>query len=95
MADLTTATTFTYSVQGNRRIVLAEVGAAAGTTQDTVVIPYLTAITGFYGQQHNISTAAELNITPQLFIGTSANNALIIRSSLTTADPFRFYAEGR
>lgn len=95
MADLTTASTFTYSVQGNRRVITVEVGAVSGTTQDTVSIPYLSAITAMYGAQHNISTAAELNITPQLFIGSAANNVEIVRSSLTTADPFKFMAEGR
>lgn len=94
MADLTTASTQSQSVQGNRRVVLVEVGATAGTTSDTVRIHYLSNVLGMYGAQFTSTSTAQLNTSPQLFQGSTINLVQIVRSSLTTGSAFRFYAEG-
>lgn len=63
MADLTTATTFTYSVQGNQRVIICDVSSAGGTTADTVVIPHLTAIQALEGRFRGGTPAPTLATT--------------------------------
>lgn len=80
-------------------MILVEVGSTGGSTSDTVTINHLTAVTAMYGAQFTHSSGAydttAVANTPQLYIGSSANNVQINRSSLTTADAFRFLVEGR
>lgn len=99
MANLTTASTQTVTVQGNRRVIQVDVGSTAGTTSDTVSIPQLSAITAIYGARWTTSTGAynttQATNPPQFHVGSSANNVQINRSSLTTADAFSFNVEGR
>lgn len=100
MANLTTSSTqVPYSVQGNRRVVLVDVGSTGGSTSDTVSIGHLSAVTAFWGARFT-SAAAGYDTThatnpPQLHIGSSANAIQVNRSSLTTGDAFSFVVEGR
>lgn len=74
MGNLTTASTQSpYSVQGNRRVVLVEVGSTGGSTSDTVSVSHLSAVTAFWGARFT-SAAAGYDTThaanpPQLFLG--------------------------
>lgn len=99
MADLTTVSTFNFSVQGNRRVVHVDVSSAGGTTSDTVTVPYLSAITAITGAAYRTSVwddvASTVLVGPHLSVGSSANAVLIARSSLGMVLPIRFSVEGR
>lgn len=98
MADLTATTTFTLSVQGNRRVIQCDVSSANFTTSDTVTIPYLSAITAIIGPRYHSSVfdpiASTAMVGPFVTVGSAANTVVIARSSLAGL-PVRFSAEGR
>lgn len=98
MADLTTVSTFTMTVQGNRRVVQVDVSSAGFTTSDTVSVPHLSAISNIVSASWRTTAAFDalastVTVGPLLFIGSSANAVTINRSSLA-ALPFRFTVEG-
>ncbi len=57
MADLTSASSFVATVQGNRRVVTVDVSSAGFTTSDSVTIGHLGAITAIYGGSYRTSAA--------------------------------------
>lgn len=81
-------------------MIQVDVGSTAGTTSDTISISHLSAITGFIGGARYTTSTAAYDTTQatnpiQLAIGSSANAVQVQRSSLTTADGFQFFVEGR
>ena len=98
MADLTTASTFSVSLQGNRRVVQVDVSSAGFSTSDTVSVPFLSAITNIVGSRWRTTVwdaaASTVMVPPVLQIGSSANAIAIARSSLA-AFPLTITVEGR
>lgn len=101
MADLSSASTYHRSVQGNRLVYDIDVSSAGGSTSDTVFTP-LTAITAGYAYYR--STAPIFGGTwtslGQIGFDQSTNadgtrNAIIRRSSDGSALPVTIHVEGR
>lgn len=86
MADLTTATTFSYTVQGNKRVVYCDI-STGNTTADTIKVP-LNRI-AFASAVFRSSTVGSSN-TPAL----SIDGTTISIMTATTGVAYTIKAEG-
>lgn len=91
MANLNAQTTFTHSVQGNTRVMYADVSGTATSTADTVIFP-LSFIMGAEFEGFRLAAAGTSAVPTLSVSGTTVN---IFMPASSTGISYTIAARGR